>query len=99
MTSDNAPDTRAETPEARTEIIGPPAVVKLPAVMPPAHDRPDPWRWSKPALLLLVLLSAAAGGGYWRFHSGPKLPPGIAYGNGRLEAVWLTGDLSGFCSG
>jgi two-component system, LuxR family, response regulator FixJ len=44
--------------------IDEPAVVKLPAVMPPAQDRPDPWRWA-----------AAAGGGYWWFHSGRNCRP------------------------
>lgn len=54
------------------------AVVVLPA------RRRFRWRW---VLLLLLLLAAATGGGiYWwnlqQFH----LPPGFAYGNGRLEA-------------
>jgi HlyD family secretion protein len=86
MTPDNTPGTRADAPEARVEIIGPPAVVRLPAVMPPVPDVRGPRRWLKRALLLLVLLSAAATGGYWWFHSGPRLPPGVAFGNGRLEA-------------
>ena len=34
----------------------------------------------------LALLIAATGAGYWWVHSGPGLPPGIAWGNGRLEA-------------
>ncbi|MGB8278117.1 MAG: efflux RND transporter periplasmic adaptor subunit [Methylovirgula sp.] len=53
------------------------AVVVLPA------RRRFRWRW---VLLLLVLAAGAGGGIYWwnlqQFH----LPPGFAYGNGRLEA-------------
>jgi HlyD family secretion protein len=86
MTPDNTPDSRAETPAARAETIGPPAVVKLPAVVPPVTNGRGPRRWLRRAVLILVLLTAAAAGGYWWFHSGPSLPPGIAWGNGRLEA-------------
>ena len=86
MIQDNTPDTRAETSKARAEIIGPPAVVKLPAVVPPVPDRHSPRPRLKRALLLLVLLPAAAAAGYWWFHSGPSLPTSIASGNGRLEA-------------
>ena len=39
------------------------------------------------ALLLLLLAVAATGGGiYWWQHLQPRLPPGIFYGNGRIEA-------------
>ncbi|MGC2412440.1 MAG: HlyD family efflux transporter periplasmic adaptor subunit, partial [Stellaceae bacterium] len=33
-----------------------------------------------------VPLAAMLGAGYWWAHSAPALPPGIAFGNGRLEA-------------
>ena len=86
MTTDKTPDIRAESPAARAEIIGPPAVVKLPAVVPPAPNARAPRRWLRRALLPLVLLTAATAAGYWWVHSGSGLPPGIAWGNGRLEA-------------
>jgi HlyD family secretion protein len=86
LTTDKTNDTRAESTDPRAELIGPNAVVKLPAVVPPVIDGRGPRRWLKPVLLMLMLLSATAGGGYWWFHSGPMLPAGIAYGNGRLEA-------------
>ncbi len=86
MTTDKTPDIRAESPAARAEIFGPPAVVKLPAVVPPAPNARGPRRWLRRALLPLVLLIAAAAAGYWWLHSGSGLPPGIAWGNGRLEA-------------
>jgi len=67
-------------------IIEPPAAVRLPAVIPPVKEMPHKQRWLKPGLLLLVVLLAATGGAYWWLHPHPGLPPGIASGNGRLEA-------------
>src|ERR1700733_11867732 len=43
-------------------------------------------RWLKVALALAVLIGGAGGGAYWWLHLPPPLPPGIAFGNGRLEA-------------
>ena len=86
MTTDKTPDIRAESPAARAEIIGPSASVRLPAVVPPMPNGPAPRRWFRRAVLPLVLLIAAAAAGYWWLHSGSGLPPGIAWGNGRLEA-------------
>ena len=37
-------------------------------------------------LLLAILIGAGGGGIYWWKHSHPALPPGISFGNGRLEA-------------
>jgi HlyD family secretion protein len=86
MSKDENIDIRADRMEAPPEIIRPPAVAKLPAIIQAVKDRRDKRRWVKPALLLLVPLLAAAGGGYWWLHQRPGLPPGIASGNGRLEA-------------
>ena len=36
--------------------------------------------------LLAILLAAGGGGFYWWKHSQSQLPPGISWGNGRLEA-------------
>lgn len=86
--SDRAPPEKeivaAERPPA---AAGLPAVVPLPAVPMPLPGPPArrPRRWRAPALLLLVLAAAAAGA-YWWLHAPPALPPGIAFGNGRLEA-------------
>jgi HlyD family secretion protein len=43
-------------------------------------------RWLKVALALAVVISGAGGGLYWWLHLQPQLPPGIAFGNGRIEA-------------
>ncbi len=78
--------------EAPTEIIVPPAgvslpaVARLPAVVPSAKKGRAARSWLKRGLLLLVLMLGATGAGYWWLHSGNGLPPGIASGNGRLEA-------------
>jgi HlyD family secretion protein len=79
-------DIRADKAEAPAEITALPAVVKLPATTPPVTERRAKRRWLKRGLLLLVLLIAALGGGYWWLHLPTGLPPGIAFGNGRLEA-------------
>ncbi len=89
------PVNKAETPQDiigrqsvvnSPAIIEPPAAVRLPAVIPPVKEMPHKQRWLKPGLLLLVVLLAATGGAYWWLHPHPGLPPGIASGNGRLEA-------------
>ena len=51
-------------------------------VPPPKRLR----RWQRRANFALVPLAIAAAAGWWWFHSQPALPPGFAYGNGRLEA-------------
>jgi HlyD family secretion protein len=87
----------AESPE--TSVLSPPGVptsgppMVLPAsdvvaarpALPAAAMRRSWRRWVRPGLLLLLLL-LAVGGGYWWLHPRAGLPPGIASGNGRLEA-------------
>lgn len=84
------------SPSELTDRTTPPAAANLPAVVPrqelPAAA-PSSWLsvWSKgrrrtAALMLALAGVAIAGGLYWWTHRAPSLPPGIAYGNGRLEA-------------
>ena len=47
-----------------------------------SHRKP----WIRLALALAVVAGGAGGGLYWWLHSQPQLPPGIAFGNGRIEA-------------
>ena len=42
--------------------------------------------WLRVGLVALVLAGAAGGGYYWWQHLHAQLPPGVAFGNGRLEA-------------
>jgi HlyD family secretion protein len=79
-------DSGAATAEAAPEIISPPMAAKLPATIPPVKTKTDGRHWLKRGLLLLLLLLAGGGGYFWWLHARPLLPPGIASGNGRLEA-------------
>jgi HlyD family secretion protein len=87
MTTGDTSDTPSNRPKAQAEIIESPPAAQLPVLLPPEERSPRRRVWPRRAALLLVLLSAAlAGGGYWWFHRVPAVPPGIAFGNGRLEA-------------
>jgi len=56
----------------------------LPAVI--ARRAPTRNWWFRTALIVVVLLAGAGGGYFWWQRLHPPLPPGIAFGNGRLEA-------------
>ena len=43
-------------------------------------------RWVEATLLFVVLIGGSGGGYYWWQQLHPALPPGIVFGNGRLEA-------------
>ena len=53
-----------------------------PAKIPSPRKRKRSWVF----LLLFFIIAGGAGGTYWWTHRVPPLPPGIASGNGRLEA-------------
>src|SRR6516165_5391073 len=58
---------------------------RLPAVIEhPARRKRPRLRLAVPALLIIV--AGAVLGGFWWHQHHPRLPPGIAWGNGRLEA-------------
>jgi hypothetical protein len=59
----------------------------LTAVIEPTSPRRRRWRLRVEILALVLLISSAAGIGWsWWRHLQGQLPPGTAYGNGRLEA-------------
>jgi HlyD family secretion protein len=70
---------------APPDIPAAPPPAQLPALLPEPGGTGSPRRFRRHWLLLLAL-PAIFGGGYWWFHAAPALPPGIAFGNGRLEA-------------
>ena len=86
MSTDDNVDVHADCIAPMPETTRLPAVVALPLVLPATEKKGTPRHWLKPALLLLVLLAAAIGVGTWWFRPPTGLPPGIASGNGRLEA-------------
>jgi HlyD family secretion protein len=61
-----------------------PAQTQLPVSATPVAKQRH--RRLRSVLALLALIAAAAGGYYWWITRAPELPPGIASGNGRLEA-------------
>jgi HlyD family secretion protein len=67
------------------EII-PAGGAKLPAPLPPEPARRRRLRRPVVILLLLIAFGGAGAAIYWLKYSQPLLPPGIASGNGRLEA-------------
>ena len=87
---------KTETPEATAELKdqrATPVAANLPVALPHAKGLPEiiPGTWSKRRLRTSALMLGLVGVGiavglYWWMHRQPLLPPGIAYGNGRLEA-------------
>lgn len=84
MSNDDTVDIHADRTDAPSDAIHPPAVVKLPVTARPATRNRR--KWLRRAFLAFILLAAAGGAATWWVQSGPTLPPGIAWGNGRLEA-------------
>jgi HlyD family secretion protein len=58
----------------------------LPAPQSAAKRVPSRRWWLRLALALAVLAAGGGGGYYWWQRLHPPLPPGIVFGNGRLEA-------------
>jgi HlyD family secretion protein len=85
MSKDNSLDVNTDRASPSPGPIHPPAVVNLPA-LPPTPRPVARRRGLKRSLLVVGLLIAAGAGGVWWLHSAPELPPGIAWGNGRVEA-------------
>jgi len=63
--------------QARNLLLVAPAAAKV-----ASHRK----RWIRLALALAVVVGGAGAGLYWWLHLQPQLPPGIAFGNGRIEA-------------
>jgi HlyD family secretion protein len=75
-----------KAPSNKGELVAAPPGSKLPVVQSAAKRGSARRRWIRAALALAVLIGGAGGGYYWWRELHPALPPGIAFGNGRLEA-------------
>jgi len=85
-----APGVVVQTPPAAPasrELVPTPPKARLPATTPDRAVKKSKVRATKISLLVLLALLAVVGGGYyyWRQSQG-QLPPGIAFGNGRIES-------------
>jgi HlyD family secretion protein len=87
---DATPAVPAKQPAATGELV-PVRKGALPAPLP--RTQSSPRRWWLRLVLALAVLAAGVGGGYYRWQRlHPALPPGIVFGNGRLEADELNID-------
>jgi HlyD family secretion protein len=89
--TDDAPEPqimdRGETPPPAGDLIPLHQMGGLPVPQTaPARATKKNRRWLRIAVVVAVLAGAGGGGYYWWQHIRAQLPPGIAYGNGRLEA-------------
>jgi HlyD family secretion protein len=85
-----------DTNVAPRQDRAPPGVATgLPGVVPPRAQLPvivptrrpgAGRRWMRIAVMLAVACLGAGGGAWWWVHRQPPLPPGMASGNGRIEA-------------
>ena len=68
------------------DLVPAPAHANLPMPLPTPRERPVRRRWLRVAVALAVVVGGAGAAFYWWQHSRSQLPPGIAWGNGRIEA-------------
>ena len=71
--------------DAPSVTSGGPPPSQLPAVVPPPAPVRKP-RWLRAVAMLAFAAVAAGVGTYWWMHRPLPLPPGIGFGNGRIEA-------------
>ncbi len=73
------------TPETH-DIVPAPARANLPVPSSASKGKSARKRWLRIALVVALVIGGAGAGFYWWKHSQSLLPPGIAWGNGRIEA-------------
>ncbi len=76
-----------ELPASQTrDLVPAPARSNLPVPVPASKGKPVRRRWLRVAPALVVVVAGAGAALYWWQHTRFQLPPGIAWGNGRIEA-------------
>ena len=73
------------SPETR-DLVPVPGRANLPAPSSASKGKSARKRWRRIALVIAIVIGGAGTGFYWWKHSQSLLPPGIAWGNGRVEA-------------
>ena len=68
------------------DLVPAPAHASLPATLPAPKAMAVRQRWLRVAVALAVVVGAAGAALYWWQHSRSQFPPGIVWGNGRIEA-------------
>jgi HlyD family secretion protein len=78
---------RTEPPASQTrDLMRAPAHANLLVPLPTTKSIPTRRRWFRVALAVVVVFGGSGAAFYWWQHSRFQLPPGIASGNGRIEA-------------
>ena len=73
-------------PTTKRDLVPVQQPQRLQTVPSAAKMAPKRTHWVRFALALVVVIGGGGGGAYWWLHLQPQLPPGIAFGNGRIEA-------------
>ena len=79
-------DLGSKSPPLGQHIVPVHPVEGLPVPQPSIVRVPRSRWWVRIALAILLFVGGAGGGYYWWQHLHSQMPPGIVYGNGRLEA-------------
>jgi HlyD family secretion protein len=73
-------------PPKTRDLVPAPAHANLPVPLPTPRGMSVRGYWLRIALAVAIVLGGAGAAFYWWQHSRSQLPPGIASGNGRIEA-------------
>jgi HlyD family secretion protein len=73
-------------PPGTRDLVPGPAHANLPVPLPIPKGVSLRKRWLRIALVIAVIVGGAGAALYWWEHTRSQLPPGIAWGNGRIEA-------------
>jgi len=67
-------------------LVPAPARANFPVLPPTPRGKSVRPRWLRGAFAVAIVIAGAGAAAYWWQHSRSQLPPGIASGNGRIEA-------------
>ncbi len=73
-------------PSETRDVVPAPGRANLPVPSSASKGKSARKRWLRIALVIALVVGGAGAALYWWKHSQSQLPPGIAWGNGRIEA-------------